>query len=184
MSQVKKGDKLNLLRETEVIAVPFGNPITLPEGEAVEVMQAKGSTVSVGHEGRLYMVEGINLDALGLPPIKRPFLAKGATNEQIKEFAWEQLRTCFDPEIPVNIVDLGLVYGMKVVDLIDGRKMLNIQMTLTAPGCGMGEVIASDARRKIVGAEDLSQVNTDIVFEPRWSREMMSEDAQLELGIF
>lgn len=184
MSNVKKGEKLNLLRETEVISVPFGLTISLPEGEMVEIMQAKGSTVSVGHEGRLYMVEGINLDALGMPSIKREVLAKGATNEQIMDFAWQQLRTCFDPEIPVNIVDLGLVYGMKIVDLIDGRKMLNMRMTLTAPGCGMGEVIAADARRKILGAEDLSSVNTEIVFNPPWSRQMMSEDAQLELGMF
>ena len=184
MSNVKKGEKLNLLRETEVISVPFGLTISLPEGEMVEIMQAKGSTVSVGHEGRLYMVEGINLDALGMPSIKREVLAKGASNEQIMDFAWQQLRTCFDPEIPVNIVDLGLVYGMKIVDLIDGRKMLNMRMTLTAPGCGMGEVIAADARRKILGAEDLSSVNTEIVFNPPWSRQMMSEDAQLELGMF
>ena len=184
MSNVKKGEKLNLLRETEVISVPFGLTISLPEGEMVEIMQAKGSTVSVGHEARLYMVEGINLDALGMPSIKREVLAKGATIEQIMDFAWQQLRTCFDPEIPVNIVDLGLVYGMKIVDLIDGRKMLNMRMTLTAPGCGMGEVIAADARRKILGAEDLSSVNTEIVFNPPWSRQMMSEDAQLELGMF
>lgn len=184
MSQIKKGDKLNLLRETEVISVPFGLTISLPEGESIEIMQAKGSTVSVGYQGRLYMVEGINLDALGMKSIKREVLAKGASNQQILDFAWAQLRTCFDPEIPVNIVELGLVYGMKVIDLIDGRKMLNIKMTLTAPGCGMGEVIAADARRKLLGAEDLSSVNTEIVFNPPWSRQMMSEDAQLELGMF
>ena len=181
---LKKGDKVALKRETEVISVPFGTTITLPQGEEVEVMQAKGSTVSVGYQGRLYMVEGTNLDALGLPALKKPVLPKGASNQEIEDFAWEQLRTCFDPEIPVNIVDLGLVYGLKVVDLLDGRKMLNIRMTLTAPGCGMGEVIAADARRKIQGAEDLSQVNTEIVFDPPWSREMMTEDAQLELGMF
>jgi len=181
---LSKGDKIQLQRETEVISVPFGKTITLPQGEEVEVMQAKGSTVSVGHQGRLYMVEGTNLDALGLPSLEKPVLPKGASNQDIEDFAWEQLRTCFDPEIPVNIVDLGLVYGLKVVDLLDGRKMLNIRMTLTAPGCGMGEVIAADARRKIQGAEDLSQVNTEIVFDPPWSREMMTEDAQLELGMF
>lgn len=181
---LSKGDKIQLQRETEVISVPFGKTITLPEGETVEVMQAKGSTVSVGHHGRLYMVEGTQLDALGLPAVEKPVLPKGASNQEIEDFAWEQLRTCFDPEIPVNIVDLGLVYGLKIVDLLDGRKMLNIRMTLTAPGCGMGEVIAADARRKIQGAEDIDQVNTEIVFDPPWSREMMTEDAQLELGMF
>jgi len=179
-----KGDKLDLLRDTEVISVPFGKTISLPKGETVEIMQAKGSTVSVGHQGRLYMIEGMNLDALGMPALERPVLPKGASNEAIEDFAWEQLKTCFDPEIPVNIVDLGLVYGLKVIDLLDGRKMLNIKMTLTAPGCGMGEVIAADARRKIQGAEDLDQVNTEIVFDPPWSRDMMTEDAQLELGMF
>lgn len=179
-----KGDKLSLLRETEVISVPYGKTITLQAGEPVEVMQARGSTVSIGHQGRLYMVEGSNLDALGLPPVQRPILPKGADNQAIEAFAWEQLRTCYDPEIPVNIVDLGLVYGLKVIDLLDGRKMLNLRMTLTAPGCGMGEVIAADARRKILGAEDLSQVNTEIVFSPPWTREMMTEDARLELGMF
>ncbi|WP_245944351.1 putative Fe-S cluster assembly protein SufT [Marinospirillum perlucidum] len=181
---IEKGDKIQLSRETEVISVPYGKTITLPAGEEVEVMQAKGSTVSIGHQGRLYMVEGSNLDALGLPALERPRLPAGASNQEIEDFAWEQLRTCFDPEIPVNIVDLGLVYGLKIVDLLDGRKMLNIRMTLTAPGCGMGEVIAADARRKIQGAEDLDQVNTEIVFDPPWSREMMTEEAQLELGIF
>jgi probable FeS assembly SUF system protein SufT len=181
---LSKGDKIQLQRETEVISVPFGKTITLPEGETVEVMQAKGSTVSVGHQGRLYMVEGTNLDALGLAAVQKPVLPKGASNQEIEDFAWEQLRTCFDPEIPVNIVDLGLVYGLKIVDLLDGRKMLNIKMTLTAPGCGMGEVIAADARRKIQGAEDIDQVNTEIVFDPPWSREMMTEEAQLELGMF
>lgn len=182
--KVIKGEKINLLRSTEVISVPFGKPINLKAGVEVEVMQAKGSTVSIGYEGRLYMLEGVNLDALGLEAQRKPVLAKGATDAQIKDFAWQQLRTCFDPEIPVNIVDLGLVYNLKVVDLIDGRKMLTIQMTLTAPGCGMGEVIAADAKRKIEGAEDLDQVNVEIVFNPPWSRSMMSEDAQLELGIF
>lgn len=181
---LNKGDKLALLRETEVISVPYGKTLTLAAGAPVEVMQARGSTVSIGHEGRLYMVEGSNLDALGLSPVQRPILPKGADNKTIEAFAWEQLRTCFDPEIPVNIVDLGLVYGLKVVDLLDGRKMLNLRMTLTAPGCGMGEVIAADARRKIQGAEDISQVNTEIVFSPPWSRDMMTEDARLELGMF
>lgn len=184
MQNLTKGSKLKLLRQTEVISVPFGKPLELDANAEVEIMQAKGSTVSLAFEGRLYMLESTNLDALGLEPTAKPFLAKGATNDEILDFAWEQLRTCFDPEIPVNIVDLGLVYDIKLVDLIDGRKLLNIKMTLTAPGCGMGEVIATDARNKIKGAEDLSQVNTEIVFNPPWQRHMMSEEAQLELGIF
>lgn len=182
--QLQKGAKLKTLRATEVISVPFGKPVNLDANAEVEIMQAKGSTVSLAYAGRLYMLEGVNLDALGLPALTKPMLPPNSSDEQIVNFAWEQLRTCFDPEIPVNIVDLGLVYGVKLVNLIDGRKMINIQMTLTAPGCGMGEVIAADAKRKIEGAADLDQVHIEIVFNPPWSRSMMSEDAQLELGLF
>lgn len=181
---LSKGQTLALNRDTDVISIPFGKTITLAKGESVSIFQAKGSSVSISHEGRLYLVEGFNLDALGLPPVERPHLPKGASREALETFAWDQLRTCFDPEIPVNIVDLGLVYQLKLVDLIDGRKVLNIRMTLTAPGCGMGDVIAEDAKRKILGAEDLSAVNIEVVFDPPWRRDMMTEEAQLALGMF
>ncbi|MDN6296518.1 MAG: putative Fe-S cluster assembly protein SufT [Halomonas sp.] len=181
---LKKGQQLPLQRDADAIAIPFGNTVTLNEDSVVSVMQAKGSSVSVGFEGRLYLVEGSNLDALGLEPLPRPSLPEDADDDAIEQFVWDQLRTCFDPEIPVNIVDLGLVYGCRFERLISGELMVTIRMTLTAPGCGMGEVIAADARNKILGAPQIDKVHTEIVFSPSWSREMMSDEAKLELGMF
>ncbi len=100
----------------------------------------------------MYLIEGSELDALGLEAVPRPTLPEDASEEDIEAFVWDQLRTCYDPEIPVNIVELGLVYGCRIERLITGERLVTIRMTLTAPGCGMGDVIAADARNKILGA--------------------------------
>ena len=199
LASLGKGQKMPLQRDVEGISVPFGKSVTLHEDSVVEVMQAKGGTVSVAFEGRMYLIESFSLDALGLDAVPRPHLPAGQSDADIEAFVWAQLRTCFDPEIPVlgnpkgdvtiaeipvDIVELGLVYGCRIDTLISGEKMVNLKMTLTAPGCGMGNVIAEDAKRKILGAEDVSKVHVEIVFSPAWSREMMSEDARLELGMF
>ncbi|SFH20972.1 putative Fe-S cluster assembly protein SufT [Modicisalibacter xianhensis] len=179
-----KGQEMPLQRDIEAISIPFGKSVTLTEDSVVAVMQAKGSTVSVAFEGRLFLIEGSDLDALGLDPVPRPTLDESASEEDIEQFVWDQLRTCFDPEIPVNIVDLGLVYGCRIERLLSGERIVTIRMTLTAPGCGMGDVIAEDARRKILGAPQISKVHVETVFDPPWSREMMTEEARLELGMF
>jgi len=184
IARLERGQTIPLQRDVEAIAIPFGKTDTLPEDSVVSIMQAKGSSVSVGYEGRLYLVEGSNLDALGLASMPRPTLHEDASDDEIEAFVWEQLRTCYDPEIPVNIVDLGLVYGCRIERLISGERLVTIRMTLTAPGCGMGDVIAADARNKILGAPQISNVHTEIVFSPPWSRDMMSEEAKLELGMF
>lgn len=181
---MKKDDKIILQRDVEAISIPFGKTVTLPKEGEVIVMQAKGGSVSVGFESRLYLIESYNLDALGGEAKERPTLPETATAEELEAFVWEQLRTCFDPEIPVNIVDLGLVYGCRIDKLLTGETVVIIKMTLTAPGCGMGDVIAEDARRKILGAPQVSKVLSEIVFDPPWSRDMMSEDAKLETGMF
>lgn len=181
---IYKGQEMPLQRDVEAISIPFGKSVTLTEDSVVSVMQAKGSTVSVAFEGRLFLIEGSDLDALGLEPVPRPTLAEDASEEEIEQFVWDQLRTCFDPEIPVNIVDLGLVYGCRIEHLLSGERIVTIRMTLTAPGCGMGDVIAEDARRKILGAPQISKVHIETVFDPPWSREMMTEEARLELGMF
>lgn len=184
LTGLERGQTLPLQRDVEAISIPFGKTVTLPEDSIVSVMQAKGSSVSVGFEGRLYLIEGAQLDALGLEALPRPTLPETADEDEIEQFVWDQLRTCFDPEIPVNIVALGLVYGCRIERLISGERMVTIRMTLTAPGCGMGDVIAADARNKILGAPQISRVHTEIVFDPPWSREMMSDEAKLELGMF
>ncbi|WP_227370181.1 putative Fe-S cluster assembly protein SufT [Halomonas sp. M20] len=179
-----KGQQLPLQRDVEAISIPFGKSVTIAEDSIVSVMQAKGSTISVTHEGRLFLIEGRDFDALGLPALPRPTLSPEASEEEIEQFVWDQLRTCFDPEIPVNIVDLGLVYGCRIEHLLTGERIVTVRMTLTAPGCGMGDVIAEDARRKILGAPQISRVHIETVFDPPWNREMMSEEARLELGMF
>lgn len=179
-----KGQEMPLQRDVEAISIPFGKSVTLTEDSVVSVMQAKGSTVSVAFEGRLFLIEGSDLDALGLEPLPRPTLSEAAGEEEIEQFVWDQLRTCYDPEIPVNIVDLGLVYGCRIEHLLSGERIVTVRMTLTAPGCGMGDVIAEDARRKILGAPQISKVHVETVFDPPWSREMMTEEARLELGMF
>lgn len=184
IARLERGQSLPLQRDVKAISIPFGKTVTLEEDSVVSVMQSKGSSVSVGFEGRLYLIEGANLDALGLEPLPRPTLPEDASDEAIEQFVWDQLRTCFDPEIPVNIVDLGLVYGCRIERLITGERIVTIRMTLTAPGCGMGDVIAADARNKILGAPQVSRVHTEIVFDPPWNREMMSDEAKLELGMF
>ncbi|RAR62149.1 putative FeS assembly SUF system protein SufT [Onishia taeanensis] len=184
VEELYKGQEMPLQRDVEVISIPFGKTVTLTEDSIVSVMQAKGSTVSVAFEGRLFLIEGANLDALGLESLPRPTLPEDASEEQIEQFVWDQLRTCFDPEIPVDIVELGLVYGCRIERLLTGERLVTLRMTLTAPGCGMGDVIAADARNKILGAPQISKVHVEIVFDPPWSREMMSEEARLELGMF
>lgn len=184
LERLHKGQALPLQRDVDVISIPFGKTVTLAEDSIVSVMQAKGSSVSVAHEGRLYLIEGANFDALGLEALPRPTLDEQASEEEIERFVWDQLRTCFDPEIPVDIVELGLVYGCRIERLLNGERVVTIRMTLTAPGCGMGDVIAADARNKILGAPQISKVHVDIVFDPPWSRDMMSDEAKLELGMF
>ncbi|MGC3872624.1 putative Fe-S cluster assembly protein SufT [Halomonas sp. GXIMD04776] len=179
-----KGQQIPLQRDIEAISIPFGKSVTITEDSSVSVMQAKGSTISVAYEGRLFLIEGSDFDALGLDPLPRPTLSAEASEEEIEQFVWDQLRTCYDPEIPVNIVDLGLVYGCRIEHLLTGERIVTVRMTLTAPGCGMGDVIAEDARRKILGAPQISRVHIETVFDPPWSREMMSEEARLELGMF
>lgn len=183
-AQLQKGQRLTLQRDTELISIPYGKPVTLPANAEIQVMQARGSSISVAHEGRLYLLEGDQLDSIGLAPLPRATLPADADDDALEAFIWAQLHTCFDPEIPVDIVELGLVYGCRIDTLLTGERMVNIKMTLTAPGCGMGEVIAADARRKIMGAPQVSKVHVEIVFDPPWSREMMSETARLELGMF
>lgn len=184
LDSLYKGQEMPLQRDVNAISIPFGKSVTLTEDSIVSVMQAKGGTVSVGFEGRMFLIEGYDLDALGLESVPRATLPEHVDDARLEAFIWEQLRTCFDPEIPVNIVDLGLVYGCRIEHLLNGETMVTIRMTLTAPGCGMGEVIAEDARRKIMGAAQVAKVHIEIVFDPPWSREMMTEEAKLELGMF
>ena len=160
--------------------VPTGDPITIPGNTFVTLTQSLGGTYTVIVNGNMARIDGENADALGFEPTKLSFdpSPDGRVREEQVQTA---LASVYDPEIPVSIVDLGLVYSVEI-DRDSGR--VRIEMTLTAPGCGMGDVLVADVERRVGQVPGVSNVVVELVFDPPWSRDMMSEEAQLSLGLF
>jgi probable FeS assembly SUF system protein SufT len=176
------GVPITLSRACEVIEIPSGTRSTLPAGSTVRIMQTLGGsyTVSGGEYGYMYRIDARDADALGLPPSEAP-----ASSEQrpfSEQLVWDELKTVFDPEIPVNIVDLGLVYGCTIAPADQGGHNIDVKMSMTAPGCGMGNVLKADVESKLARLPDVTQVNVEIVFDPPWTPARMSEAAKLQLG--
>jgi probable FeS assembly SUF system protein SufT len=169
-----------LLRDCYAAMVPSGAKMKLHTGTEVKITQQLGNSFTVDVFGNLARIEGRDADALG-KQTEDP-LAKLPENASIDEQVWAMLRTVYDPEIPVNIVDLGLVYRCVVDPAVEGSFQVMVEMTLTAPGCGMGPVIAEDAQRKLTSIPTITEAKVNIVFDPPWSQSMMSEAAKLELG--
>ena len=165
-------------REVEARIVPTGETITIPSGVFVTLTQAMGGTYTVVHKGVMARIEGVNADALGFEPEVLEFITP-EDGRIDSEQVWQALKSIHDPEIPVNIVDLGLVYNVG----IDGGTV-NVTMTLTSPGCGMGPVLVQDVEERLGCVPFVSDVDVDLVFDPPWSRDLMTEEAQLELGIY
>jgi probable FeS assembly SUF system protein SufT len=160
--------------------VPVGTPITIPEGSFVTLTQALGGNYTVVHNGNMARVDGTDAAALGLESEALSF--DPADGDIIREDdVWTALKTIYDPEIPVNLVDLGLIYK---VHIDQASKQVLIDMTLTAPACGMGPVLVSDVKYRTAMVPNVAEVKVELVFDPPWSREMMSEEAQLETGMF
>jgi probable FeS assembly SUF system protein SufT len=189
--------EVTLQRDCEAVMVPWGSRETLRAGSIAQITQQLGGSVTVMVGGNLYRIAGENADALGLDA-EEVLAAGGAeprqpeaeqaaepqTAESVEGEAWRLLGTCYDPEIPVDIVNLGLVYLCQALPLADGGFRLDVKMTLTAPGCGMGTMIADEARDKLLTIRGVEEVDVDLVWSPPWSREMMSEAARLEMGLF
>lgn len=176
------GVAIKLSRDCEVIEIPSGTRSTLPEGSVVRIMQTLGGSYSVsgGQYGYMYRIDAHDADALGLPvPEATPSSEQRPFSEQL---VWDELKTVFDPEIPVNIVDLGLVYGCNITPAEQGGNKLDIKMSMTAPGCGMGNVLKSDVENKLARLPGVKEVNVEIVFDPPWTPARMSEAAKLQLG--
>ena len=177
-----------LLRDVEAIRVPTGEKVALAKGEEANIFQKLGNNYTVIVQGNMFMIDGKNADAIGEPlQEKSPektitTQSQQFTQEEIEKKVWEALKNCYDPEIPVNIVELGLVYDCKVEPLKDGGFKVNVKMTLTAPGCAMGPMIAQDAQNKLIAIDGVNEANVELVWEPPWSQEMMSESAKLQLG--
>ena len=178
MNNIPK-ESIRLLRDVDAYMIPSGDEVKLLAGNLVRITQALGGNYTVIINGNMVQITSENADALGINlDEKKPTEMKGDLEQQV----WDQLKTCYDPEIPVNIVELGLIYDLKIEDAQAGKEV-SIKMTLTAPGCGMGPVIADEVDRKINGLKDVERVSVDLVWEPMWNRDMMSEEAQLELGM-
>lgn len=174
---------VELKRDCQAVQIPAGHAVTLPAGTAVDIHQTLGGTYTVQAGGGLFRIAAHDADALGFEPaaMAQPDKASGecATDDQI----WETLRSCYDPEIPVNIVDLGLVYDMKREALPDGTCSIAVKMTLTAPGCGMGGVIAGDAQHKLLLLPGVRDALVEIVWEPQWHHSMITEQGRRILGL-
>jgi probable FeS assembly SUF system protein SufT len=184
---MKPHESITLSRDCEAIQIPSGAKMVLPAGTMVMIMQSLGETYTVTtDDGHMVRISGKDADAMGLErapaaPVAATEAPQGAGD--LEKLVWEQLRTCYDPEIPVNIVDLGLIYECTVTALEGGGHRAEVKLTLTAPGCGMGGVLAADAQGKIGGIAGIREANVEVVFEPPWNPGMMSEAARLELGM-
>lgn len=160
--------------------VPAGAAVVIPEGEFVNIRQSLGGNYTVTWQGNMLRIDGTDADAIGAEPEVLQFDDDG-TGEVKESQVWAALETIFDPEIPINLVALGLIYSVSV-DKKMGSVVIN--MTLTAPGCGMGPVLVGDVEYRVAKVPGVTSVKVELVFDPPWSREMMSEEAQLEAGLF
>jgi len=177
------GERVELKRECDVVAIPAGHTITLPKGTEAYIAQSLGGsfTLRVPSHGGLFRLSGADADAIGLESTSTEPVAAESGN--LEGQVWEQLKTCFDPEIPVNIVDLGLIYDLEIKPLSGGGSRVDVKMTLTAPGCGMGVHIAADAQQKILGLAGVDEADVEVVWDPPWSPRMISPEGRQVLGM-
>jgi probable FeS assembly SUF system protein SufT len=182
----RSSEPVRFERDCSAVMVPQGEVVTLPAGSIGYITQALGGSYTVFVEGNLFRVAGRDADAIGKEPPAEIELPHGASDADVETLVWKQLRTCFDPEIPINVVDLGLVYEADVVPHPDqpGARRVDVRMTLTAPGCGMGDVLIDDVRSKLELIPTVAEADVELVFDPPWTRAMMSEAARLETGMF
>ena len=175
-------DPFTVSRDVEGVIVPAGVSVKLRAGQAGYVTQALGGSFTVYVEGNLFRIAGKDADAIGQQVAAGPELPPDASDEDVRSIAWQQMKSCYDPEIPVNIVDLGLVYECDVTPGDKGR-VVSVKMTLTAPGCGMGEVLVQDVREKVEAIPTVERADVELVFDPPWNQTMMSEAARLQTGM-
>ena len=169
-------------REIEATEIPSGMKIRIPEGTPLGLTQSLGGSFTVlTPYGYMARVDGTDADAIGQETVSQDEAA--AAGKTTEELCWDQLRTCFDPEIPVNIVDLGLVYKCDVTPMTDGGNRVEIRFTLTAPGCGMGDVLKEDMKSKLLSVPGVREAEVQVLFDPPWNMSMMSDAAKLQLGM-
>jgi len=176
-----------LTRDVEAAVVPIGTKVTLQKGETAHITQSLGGSYTVVVNGNMFRIAETDADALGLEvpvaPAPAAVVSGPLTQEQLEKKVWEALKTCYDPEIPVNIVDLGLIYDCHLTPIGPDNFKAEVKMTLTAPGCGMGPVLAQDVQNKLVSIEPIDEANVEVVWDPPWNQGMMTEAAKLQLGL-
>ncbi len=170
-------------RNVQAVLVPAGTAVNLHPGQAGYITQALGGSFTLYIEGNLFRLAGVDADAIGKEIMLPPELPPNATEDDVRELAWQQMRSCYDPEIPINIVELGLIYECAVRANEDGSRHVDVRMTLTAPGCGMGEVLVQDVKQKVELIPTVREAQVELIFDPPWNQTMMSEAARLQTGM-
>jgi probable FeS assembly SUF system protein SufT len=176
-----------LTRDVEASVVPIGTKVTLQKGETAHITQSLGGSFTVIVNGNMFRIAEKDADALGIEVKTAPAAAAASggpmTQEELEKKVWESLKTCYDPEIPVNVVDLGLIYDCHLTPIGENNFKADVKMTLTAPGCGMGPVLAQDVQNKLISLEPIDEANVELVWDPPWNQSMMTEAAKLQLGL-
>jgi len=179
---MKPGDTTKLRREVKATAIPSGSPLSLPADTEVTLTQSLGGSHTVAGSFGLARIEEKDQDALGLAKVETAAPAKDSNEPADEKKVWEKLKEVYDPEIPVNVVDLGLVYSLELKPLSAGGSRAEVKMTLTAPGCGMGPTIQADARNKVLAVPGVKEAEVELVWEPAWNQSMISEAGKMKLG--
>ncbi|MCC5870245.1 MAG: putative Fe-S cluster assembly protein SufT [Gammaproteobacteria bacterium] len=177
-------EPVTLQRDCRAVLIPAGEELNLKQGTSGFITQALGGSFTVYVEGNLFRIAGQDADALGKEPVAPPEVPENASDKDIEDLIWAQMRTCYDPEIPINIVDLGLIYDCTLGRDTQGGREVSINMTLTAPGCGMGDILVQDVREKVELIPTIKRAHVELVFDPPWNQSMMSEEARLQTGMY
>lgn len=178
-------EQITLSRDCDAIQIPVGNSVILPKGTPVTITQTLGGTYTVSAPMGLFRIATKDAAALGLQAGEAPAAAPAAAGDGkvFEKQVWETLKNCYDPEIPVNIVDLGLIYSMNLSKAPEGGQKVDVKMTLTARGCGMGPAIAADAQQKLLALDGVEEANVEVVWDPPWTPAMISPEGRKRLGI-
>ncbi len=178
-----ESEPFTLQRDVSAVIIPAGMSVTLRKSTNGYITQGLGGNFTVYVDGSLFRIDGKDADALGKDPVKPPEVPGDISDEDFEQIIWQQLKTCYDPEIPVDIVELGLIYRVEISHPEDGVRNVEVDMTLTAPGCGMGDILIEDVRQKVAIVPTVESVQVELVFDPPWNHMMMSDEARLQTGM-
>ncbi len=176
-------EPFSLERDCKAVIIPAGEKVCLRQGMIGYITQSLGGSFTVYVDGNLFRIAGEDGDALGKEPVALPSLPDDASDADVEDLIWHQLKSCYDPEIPINVVDLGLIYECDVDHRADDTRIVDVKMTLTAPGCGMGDILILDVKQKLELIPTVSEAKVELVFDPPWNKEMMSEEALIQTGM-